>query len=511
MSDPPLFSGTTGHRVSDTRPQSFPAQPLALFRAFVAVAACMAATGSAVADVTHHYTIIVNPELSEMRVEARFQASTSSVTARDRDAAQHLKYVEDCDNERRLRMRNRRMLLPTSGIRCLNYAVDLVTAASEERRNLSLSDENVLVSPSRWLWRPELTSGTKLRVEFRLPDGVHVAVPWPRGQGSNTYLLGESPESANAPALFGQFTNASIDVPGATLRVRLPQTEPTLDQDLILDWLRATATDVTLTYGRFPNPSAQVIVIPISEGRWGSDRAVPFGRVIRDGGETIELFVNHNRPINDFLGDWTATHEFSHLMLPYVGREQRWISEGFAQYYQNVLLARSGAYDQAEAWQKLHAGLARGRASRPELSPNEAAARGVRGARMKVYWAGAAIAMMADVALRERSNNRETLDIALERLQACCLPSARVWTGPELFATLDTLVDEPLFVSLYRRYADTIGFPDSTELFERLGVRVNDGDVRLRDHAELASIRRSITEVAPEIAAWRQGLASTQR
>ncbi|MEM7504153.1 MAG: hypothetical protein AAF417_19075 [Pseudomonadota bacterium] len=494
--------------MSDTKPSSRRPRSHALRCAPFLLVAWISAANSEAADVTHQYTIIVDPELSEMRVEARFQARTSSVTARDRDAAQYLKYVDDCDNERRLRMRNRRMLLPTSGIRCLNYAVDLVAAANDERRNLSLSDENVLVSPSRWLWRPELTSGTQLRVEFQLPDGVHVAVPWPRAQGNNTYLLGESPESANAPALFGQFTSASIDVPGATLRIRLPQTEPTLDQELILDWLRATATDVTLTYGRFPNPSAQVIVIPIGESRWGSDRAVPFGRVIRDGGETIELFVNHNRPIDEFLSDWTATHEFSHLMLPYVGREQRWISEGFAQYYQNVLLARAGAYGQAEAWQKLYAGMARGRASRPELSPNEAAARGVRDARMKVYWAGAAIAMMADVALRERSDNRETLDVALERLQTCCLPSERVWRGPELFATLDTLVEEPLFVPLYRRYADTIGFPDPKDLFERLGVQESKGSVRLRDHAELARIRRAITEPEPEVAAWRQGLAS---
>ena len=116
--------------------------------------------------------------------------------------------------------------------------------------------------------------------------------------------------------------------------------------------------------------------------------------------------------------------------------------------------------------------------------------------------------MMADVALRERSDNRETLDVALERLQTCCLPSERVWRGSELFVTLDRLVEEPLFVPLYRRYADTIGFPDPKDLFERLGVQESNGSVRLRDHAELARIRRAITEPESEVAAWREGLAS---
>lgn len=467
------------------------------------------AQGHAAADVVHHYTVSINDNLSQLRVNARFSQPITSVTARSGDAGDLLTDVRDCDAEEPLRMRNRRMMLPRGGIRCLDYTVDLARAARDERRNLNLSEDNVLVSPSKWLWRPELSAHTRIRVRFALPDHVRVAVPWPPIAGTDSeYMLGPSPESANAPALIGEFTSTQIDVPGATLRVSVPQTRPAIDNELIVKWLRATATDVTLTYGRFPNPSPQIVIMPIGNSRWSSDSAVPFGRVIRDGGEVIELFINPDKPIEQFLSEWTATHEFSHLMLPYVGTRHKWISEGFAQYYQNVLLARSGAYDQAMAWQKLHAGLARGRASRPELSPNEAASRGVRGARMKVYWTGAAIALMADVRLRERSNNSESLDDVLERLQACCLPSDRVWTGPELFAKLDSLIDKPVFMPLYRRHADTLGFPDTSAAFRKLGVEVSGEKVRFRRSAPLASLRESITRVDPATAAWRRQLAA---
>jgi hypothetical protein len=161
--------------------------------------------------------------------------------------------------------------------------------------------------------------------------------------------------------------------------------------------------------------------------------------VIRNGGEAIELYIDERQPLGDFLRDWTATHEFSHLLLPYVEGRHRWVSEGFAQYYQNVLMARSGAYDRQKAWQELYEGFERGRLSRPELSPNEAAAGSHRESKMKVYWSGAALALMADVELRERSGGSETLDDVMARLQACCLPSDRVWSGPELFATRDSL------------------------------------------------------------------------
>ena len=464
--------------------------------------------GVAATELTHDYAVNVDDALQQLHVEARFKKPVTSVKARARDAEDLLIDVRDCDTGERLRADNRRLTLPAGGIRCMNYTVDLAQAASEERRNLSLSDDNILVSPSRWLWRPALSGGTNIRVRFELPENVRVAVPWqPIGGAADEYLLGPSPESANAPVLFGTFTSSEIEVPGATLRVSVPRSEPSLDSAMIMDWLRAAATDVTLTYGRFPNPSPKIIVIPIGSGRWSSNRAVPFGRVIRDGGEVIELFVNQGKPIEDFLGSWTATHEFSHLMLPYVGSRHKWISEGFAQYYQNVLMARSGAYDQATAWREIHSGIARGNASRPELSPNQAAARGVRGARMKIYWAGAAIALMADTELRERSGNEESLDEVLDRLQACCLPSERVWTGPELFAKLDTLIDEPVFMPLYRRYADATGFPDTSEIFERLGVEIGIDGVRFREDAELAALRSTITRVNPETAAWRRQLA----
>ena len=182
-------------------------------------------------------------------------------------------------------------------------------------------------------------------------------------------------------------------------------------------------------------------------------------------------------------------------MLPYVRPGHRWISEGFAQYYQNVLLTRAGRYDEQRAWQKLYDGFERGRTSRPELSPNQAARQGVGAATMKIYWSGAIIALMADVELRRRSGGRESLDGVLDQLQVCCLPSAHSWSGTELFLKLDGFVDEPVFMPLYRKYADARGFPRFEDTLERLGVTIHNGTVQLSDDAELAEIRRAITGI----------------
>ena len=457
--------------------------------------------------VQHNYTVTVDYLMSRLWVEARFTRPVGSVIARSRDAGKYLLDVRSCRDDQQIRMRNQRMMLPEHGISCMLYTVDLARAAKAHRFSKTMAPENIIVSPAYWMWRPELRGGTTIRVSFRLPESVQIAVPWQKlSENGHDYLIAESPESAYAPAIFGKFDYREIEIPGATLRVSLLTGVEPMDNDVIARWVRATATDVSLAYGRFPNPSTQVVVIPVGGSRNNEWSVVPFGRVIRDGGETVELQVDQSQPLDVLLSDWTATHEFSHLMLPYVERKHRWISEGFAQYYQNVLLSRSGAYEDLYAWQKIYDGYERGRQSRPELSPNEASSGSVRAGLMKVYWSGAAIALMADVQLRERSNGTETLDDILERFQACCLPSDRVWSGPELFAYFDELASAPVFMPLYKRFADTAGFPDMSGIFEQLGMTVSDGKVAYIRGAEAHALRDAILETDDVTANWRAQL-----
>ena len=251
-----------------------------------------------------------------------------------------------------------------------------------------------------------------------------------------------------------------ISAPGATVTVQFADSvNDAVSRDLI-DWIDHVADQVSMPYGRFPLAASRVVIIPTKGSPWGGESPVPFGRVTRRGGETIELYVDVDRPIAAIYADWTAPHEFSHLLLPKISWRQKWISEGFASYYQNVLMARAGQYTQAQAIRKLSEGFDRGRGSRPELSLNQAAEEGVSHARYKIYWSGAAIALLADLRLRTRSGGKESLDTVLGSFQACCLPSKKYWSGVQFFTQLDSLLDEPVFMPLYREHANTPGFPD---------------------------------------------------
>ncbi len=373
----------------------------------------------------------------------------------------------------------------TAGVSCLRYRHPLVSATTRGPRP---PDGAVVTAPGRWLWLPPEHPEQRIRIELELPAGAHASVPWP-DIGPRTYRLPPSPRSSTAIAVFGAFASERLTVPGTQLRVALlDSADATLDRDDMLTWLSRAAGDVAAISGRFPSPDAQIIVQPSDRGR----ASVPFGYVIRNGGEAVRFFVKPGLQLEDYLSDWTATHEFSHLLLPYVDAAQKWISEGFASYYQNVLLARRGVYSEQEAWQRLHRSFATAGALEDPPPLNGIAGRPFREVRMLIYWSGAAIALMADTHLRDRSGGDESLDTVLARLQRCCLPGPGTWSGETLFARLDELSPYPVFLELYRAHADAQGMPDLTRLYDELGIEPTESGVVLNERAPLAHVRQAI-------------------
>jgi hypothetical protein len=63
---------------------------------------------------------------------------------------------------------------------------------------------------------------------------------------------------------------------------------------------------------------------------------------------------------------------------------------------------------------------------------------------------------------------------------------------------------------LYRRYADTAGFPDLSPVFATLGIALDDGKVRMKRNGELRHVREAITETDVDAANLRQQIAANE-
>ncbi len=439
------------------------------------------ASGPGAAEDEPFYQLSLSDDLSEVWVEARLPEGRPLV-APDGEARQ-LQGLSGCQGEPVV-VRSGRIAAEGAN-RCLRYRYPL--AQQSGRRSPPVKAGVRVSTPGAWLWAPELAPGERLLIEIQ-DHADSVSVPW-MPLGGNRFELRPSPGSATGTAVFGDFANLPLKTTGATLQVAaLDGPDLSLDHGKLLEWLQVAADDVAGVSGRFPNPSVQVIVQPVtSHGR----SPVPFGYVIRDGGEAVRFFVDPRRPIADYHADWTATHEFAHLLLPYVRSREKWVSEGFASYYQNVLLARRGAYDETEVWRRLHRSFGRAEDVRNPPRLDRLHERSFRDVRMLVYWSGAALALEADVRLRSLGQGL-SLDTVLGRLADCCLPSERTWTAAELFRQLDTFTPEPVFVPLYDAYMANRGMPDLDPLLADLGIETGADGVSLSAEGRLVAVRKAI-------------------
>ena len=440
------------------------------------------------------YQVEIRPDLGQLEITACLHTAGLEMRAGHSRAAEFLISAVAADSDHKLSLIGN-TLKPRLTDRCLRYRVDLQRAARSNPRYARVGTQAVAVETAKWLWLPRNQGATTKQISFKLTPGMRVSVPWQPVSASSReriYTIPNSPASDDSVSVFGNFPQCTIEVAQARLRTALVPGRFRGDVESLTTWLATAAHNVGLSYGRFPNPNPQIVVIPGAKHLRDSGEPVPFGHVIRNGGEAVQFFVNQMRPAEDFVADWTATHEFAHLMIPYVSATEKWISEGLASYYQNVLMARGGHYRADKAWRKIIEGFRRGENSVPHLSLENAMPLGGWDGIMKTYWGGAAIFLMADVELRRVSDGKQSLDTILDALQKCCLPSSRTWHGKRLFEKLDALAGRPVFVPLYQRYRRDKQFPGYDELLESLGLALGSNGIRMDDAAPLAAIRDRI-------------------
>ena len=107
---------------------------------------------------------------------------------------------------------------------------------------------------------------------------------------------------------------------------------------------------------------------------------------------------------------------------------------------------------------------------------------------MRVYWSGAAIALIADVELRQRTHGAMSLDRVLDELAQCCLPTQDRWRPSALMEKMDAIAGTGTFMRLYEMYVERPVFPDVDRVLDVLGLgpqRPPAGSVAARTAANL--------------------------
>jgi hypothetical protein len=376
---------------------------------------------------------------------------------------------------------------------CLDYQVLLGANASEGRRALVRRvGPDWTLDPGLMLWRPQgLETDADAELRFELPESWSVSAPWTAIDTAphRRFRLGtNSPEYPSWIAL-GPFGETEVEVGAGRYRLALLGSMDETQSARVRAHVRESALEVTNTFPRAFALAPQVLVVPVGPSR----EASPFGMSNRGGAYAVVGLVDPTKSDSDYRDSWTFVHEFTHGVHPHLG-DGRWISEGIATYYQNVLRARSGRLTEAEAWDELDAGFERGRKDKSDMSLSDLSMRmGRLGHFMRGYWSGTALVMMADIELRTRADQPSSLDAALNAYLACCRAHVEEAEPDAFLAELDRQVGGEVFSALYRRLATQSEFPDLTDAYRKLGLRhatpkvaIDEGD------AQAAALRHAI-------------------
>ncbi|MFN7701386.1 MAG: hypothetical protein ACK5U8_26070 [Deltaproteobacteria bacterium] len=303
-------------------------------------------------------------------------------------------------------------------------------------------------------WQPT----ARHRVTVSLPRGMAVSPIF--GEDERGLYLDERSFRYVGYAAFGELEVRALEVPGGCARVVVPRGTSLAESSHLGPWVARASLASAMITGSAMAHDVAITAVPAP----GSD-AMPvlFGMAGRGTRPSVLAFVEAT-PTRGLETDWTLVHELAHLAVPYVPSEDAWLSEGLATYQQEVLRARAGMQSPEDAWRAIDAGLARGArdgtgATLREESRNMHASR----AYARVYWGGAAIALLVDVALRTEAES--TLDARLARLRG------RRDTRMDAAALLEAIDDERALVrAIAARWLEDPAFPDTAAAYALLGL-----------------------------------------
>lgn len=347
------------------------------------------------------------------------------------------------------------------------------------------NDETLLLRPDP-LPRGQKGPPAAITVEFQLPAGVSLTAPYARlpEPGLRFRLDAEQYDGGNYITVGQVASLGLIRLPHTTVDLNVLRWPRRSSDAALRGWIETAVGAVDRFYGALLHDRVHVLLVPVP----GSRKPALFGSVMRRGLASVVLYIGAGCERFDFSEEWVAVHELFHLGNPLTDGKMSWFVEGFTTYYQDVLRGRLGALTPAATWGDLWDGVRRFCQPRDGVSLAEESAWLRRTHRYtRVYWGGACVALLSDLAIREHSRGQVTLDDVLRSLRQQSLRSPV--EEEEVVAALDRAAGRPLVKALLKeRRAIAV-----REALARLGViPTGDETVELRDDAPLAGLRRAM-------------------
>ena len=230
------------------------------------------------------------------------------------------------------------------------------------------------------------------------------------------------------------------------------------ERDKLMAWVEETAAAVEDFVTPYP------FDVHIHFHRTSSSRTVPWANTIRSRRQGVNLHVNPNASANELRADWTAYHELSHLLIPYLGRSHSWFAEGFASYMQYQVMRSSGVLSEEEMQRRYQERIARAeRRYDMEDMPFVEAAPMLRQKRQypTMYWGGAVYFLRVDQKLKAHGTS---IPEVIREYVECCRTN-RNSDLDFVVGEFDELAGIDAFTEELQYVRTRPGFPDGSDVW----------------------------------------------
>ena len=246
--------------------------------------------------------------------------------------------------------------------------------------------------------------------------------------------------------------NASAD-----LQFHWQATFTTSEQQKLRAWIKKTDDALSHIVGN--QPFTRHIYLHRLEN---TKEPVPWAHTERGREQSVHFYVDPRFSQQAFLADWTAPHELSHLVIPYVGERNAWFAEGFASYMQYQVMQAMGVMTPVDAqrrylkrFQKAQSNYDMGHLPFSEAAPK------LREKKQypTMYWGGAIYFQQVDTWLQLHRNS--SFNTVLKGFLQCC--RMRSPSLAQLIKNLDEISESQTFSAHLEHYRTHLGFPNFAE------------------------------------------------
>lgn len=210
-------------------------------------------------------------------------------------------------------------------------------------------------------------------------------------------------------------------------------------------WLEVVNSACTEVLGEYPF-KINFNIYKVNNAR----EPVPWAQTVRSNEQGVNFHIDPDFTLEEFLNDWTAPHEISHLSIPFLGPENMWFAEGYATYMQGQILIAMKEFSKEQIEDKFQSKLRKAIPYYQSNSPFIEVADSLKNHYLypELYWGSATYFASLNNYLLEKHGS--SLTEIISEYQSCCRLSDD--TLSDLMKSFNKLIGDPYASDLLESY-----------------------------------------------------------